>query len=341
MTAPSREFGRRPTRRSNASIPLAFLLVFLVGCGGNSSPKVAPTDLRVQVPQGATFGAVVDTLEAKGLVESTLLFRIYSRLRGADRSVRAGSYAFPADASWNRILRDLTEGRVETVPLTIPEGFTLREIAPRVASLSGTPTDSARRRLEGPDLARALDVPGPGLEGYLFPDTYRFAPGVGVEFIASTMASRYRAYWSEERRARLDTLGLTEQEAVTLASVVQAEAAYVEEMDTIASVYHNRLDRGMRLEADPTVLYALGGHRERLLFPAMDSVADNPYNTYTHGGLPPGPIGSPGEDALDATLWPANTEYLYFVADLEGGHTFSRTLAEHNRAVQEYRRQRD
>jgi len=331
----------RWARRTRRILLASIALVTVMGCGGDGSPEEASTDLRIQVPRGATFRAVVDTLEARGLVESTLLFRMYSRLRGADRSVRAGSYAFPADASWNRILRDLTEGRVETVPVTIPEGFTLREIAPRIASLSGAPPDSVSRLLEDPELARALEVPGPTLEGYLFPDTYRFAPGVGPRFIASTMASRYRQYWEAERRARLDTLGLTEQEAVTLASVVQAEAAYMEEMDTIASVYHNRLDRDMRLEADPTVLYALGGHRERLLFPAMDSVADHPYNTYTHGGLPPGPIGSPGEDALDATLWPADTEYLYFVADLEGGHTFSRTLAEHNRAVQEYRRQRD
>ena len=120
---------------------------------------------------------------------------------------------------------------------------------------------------------------------------------------------------------------------VTLASIVQAEARTPDEMPVIASVYHNRLARGQLLQADPTVLYALGGHRTRLLFAAMDSVADHPYNTYTHAGLPPGPIGSPGTAALDATLNPAQTDFYYFVARPDGTHVFSRTLAEHNQAV--------
>ncbi|MDX1568365.1 MAG: endolytic transglycosylase MltG [Longimicrobiales bacterium] len=299
----------------------------------------------IHVPRGAPFSTVVDTLEARGLVDWATPFHLFGRLRGADTDIRAGSYVFPRDASWNRILGDLTEGRVQTLPVTIPEGLTLREIAPRLAPIAETTEDSALATLQDSELARALDVPGPTLEGYLFPDTYRFAPGVGVPFMATAMVVRYEAYWTAGRRARLDSLDWTERELVTLASVVQAEAARTEEMDTIASVYHNRLDRRMRLEADPTVLYALGGHRERLLYPAMDSVADNPYNTYTHRGLPPGPIGSPGEDALDATLWPAETDFLYFVAQPGtlggGGHVFSRTLAEHNRAVAEYRRQRE
>ncbi|MFW6200716.1 MAG: endolytic transglycosylase MltG [Gemmatimonadota bacterium] len=315
------------------------------GAAGRPDPTGTADPVLIHVPRGAPFTTVVDTLEARGLVGHTLLFRIYSRLRGVDTNVRAGSYALPADASWNRILRDLTEGRVRTVPVTIPEGLTLWEIAPRIAPISEIPQDSALAGLQNPALVRALDVPGPTLEGYLYPDTYRFAPGVGVPFMATTMVSRYRGYWTAERRARLDSLELSERELVTLASVVQAEAARTEEMDTIASVYHNRLDRQMRLEADPTVLYALGGHRERLLYPAMDSVADNLYNTYTHYGLPPGPIGSPGEEALDATLWPAETDFLYFVARPgdEGapGHVFSRTLIEHNRAVERYRQELD
>jgi UPF0755 protein len=130
---------------------------------------------------------------------------------------------------------------------------------------------------------------------------------------------------------------MTEAEVVTLASIVQAEARLRDEMPTIASVYHNRLDRNHLLQADPTVLYALGGPRARLLYAAMDSVADNPYNTYTHVGLPPGPIGSPGLAAFDATLSPAETDFFYFVAHPNGAHIFSRTLAEHNRAVAQTR----
>jgi UPF0755 protein len=133
---------------------------------------------------------------------------------------------------------------------------------------------------------------------------------------------------------------MTEREIVTLASVIQAEARHVEEMPRISSVYHNRLELGWLLQADPTVLYALGGPRQRLLFAAIDSVADHPYNTYTQPGLPPGPIGAPGESAIEAALYPAEEDFLYFVARMDGTHAFSRTLAEHNRAVAQARRER-
>lgn len=313
------------------------LLILLQGC---AEPEAVGEDVVIEVPRGAAFHTVVDTLERRGLVGHPLLFRIYSRLRGADRQVRAGSYAFSTDASWNDILDDLTAGRVLTVPLTVPEGWTVRQTAPRIARLSGAPEDSVLAVLRDPRTAADLAVPGPDLEGYLFPDTYRFAPGTSVRGIVETMVRRYRAVWTPERRARLDSLELTERELVTLASVVQAEARLHSEMDTIAAVYHNRLDAGMRLEADPTVLYALGGHRDRLLYAAMDSVADHPYNTYTQPGLPPGPIGSPGEAAIEAALRPADTSYRFFVARADGSHTFSETLAEHNRAVARARQER-
>jgi UPF0755 protein len=146
------------------------------------------------------------------------------------------------------------------------------------------------------------------------------------------MVERYRAVWTPRRRARLDSLELSEAEVVTLASIVQAEARRSDEMTRIAGVYTNRLRLGMLLQADPTVLYALGGYRERLLFAAIDSVAGHPYNTYTQPGLPPGPIGSPGELAIDAALNPTG-DYLYFVAWPDGSHLFTRSLAEHNEAV--------
>jgi UPF0755 protein len=193
--------------------------------------------------------------------------------------------------------------------------------------------------LGAPELAAELGVPGPGLEGYLFPDTYLFARGVPVRTVVREMVERYREIWTPERRARLDSIGMTEGELVTLASIVQAEARRSEEMPRIAGVYHNRLEIGWLLQADPTVLYALGGYRARLLFAAIDSVADNPYNTYTQPGLPPGPIGSPGEAAIDAALAPAD-DYLYFVAWPDGTHVFTRSLADHNRAVDAARRAR-
>ena len=303
------------------------------------APPMSGPPLRVVVPPGASLGQVVDSLAAHGVVRASGLFEIYARARGAAPRIKAGHYAIPAPSSWSSVVRRLTRGEVITQPMTVPEGFTLAQIAPRIAQLSGVPADSVDALLRSAELAERLEVPGPGLEGYLFPDTYLFASGVRPETVVAAMVGRYRAVWTPERRARLDALELTEREAVTLASIVQAEARREDEMTRIAGVYHNRLERGWLLQADPTVLYALGGYRERLLFAAIDSVADNPYNTYASPGLPPGPIGSPGEAAIEAALNPSG-DYLFFVAWPDGSHIFTRSLAEHNQAVDSARRAR-
>lgn len=321
-------------KRAHPLLPL--LLVLLAGCDG-PDPHAAPVEFLI--PPGAGFSQVLDTLQSRELVRRPGLFTLYARLRGADRSIRAGRYVLEPGASWAGILDALTRGAIVPRSLTIPEGWTLRQMVPRIAEAADLPEAAVEPLLlDGDSLAAELGVPGPGLEGYLFPDTYLFAEGMAPERIVRAMVDAYKGFWSEQNLARLDSLGMTEREVVTLASIVQAEAGNEEEMDLIAGVYHNRLDRGWPLQADPTVLYALGGGRTRLLYAAMDSVADHPYNTYTHPGLPPGPIGSPGRAALEAALRPAETDYMYFVAGPDGGHVFSETLAEHNRAVAEYRR---
>ena len=319
-----------------AVLALALVVVFAL----TVAPPLSGPRLRVVVPPGASLGQVVDSLEAQGIVRAAGLFEVYARARGAAPRIKAGQYEMPAPSSWASVVRRLTRGEVITSPMTVPEGFTLAQMAPRIAEVSGVPTDSVTALLESEELAERLEVPGPGLEGYLFPDTYFFASGVSPERIVAAMAARYQSVWTPERRARLEEVGLTEQEAVTLASIVQAEARIESEMTRIAGVYHNRLERGWRLQADPTVLYALGGYRARLLFAAIDSVADNPYNTYAFAGLPPGPIGSPGEAAIDATLRPDEHDFMYFVAWPDGSHVFTRSLADHNQAVDSARRAR-
>lgn len=318
----------------------AGLLGFRSLAYGPADPPEGPL-VEISIPQGSSFSEVLDTLQTRGLVRQPRLFRVYARLKGADREVRAGPYAFPRPSSWSRLLRDLTEGRVQTQTMTIPEGFTLKQMAPQIATITGLSPELVLAELTAPSLEEVWNVPGPGLEGYLFPDSYYLAEGVPLEEVVAAMVARYQQVWTPERVAKRDALGMTERELVTLASIVQAEARLQEEMPTIASVYHNRLDRGQLLQADPTVLYALGGPRARLLYAAMDSVADHPYNTYTNAGLPPGPIGSPGVGAIDAALSPAETDFYYFVAHPNGEHVFSRTLSEHNRAVAETRREWD
>ncbi len=322
-----------PARRPGPLARVVAMTLVAVAVGCDSRDWTAPPERVVfTVPQGATFGEITDTLTTRGLVDHARLFGIYARIRGLDTEIRSGEYAVPADRSWGELLDDLVTGRVRTVAVTIPEGFTLPQIAERVAPVVGSDPDSVLRGLSDDSLAIRLDVPGPGLEGYLFPDTYRFASGVSILEIAQTMVGEHEALWTAEWEARRDSLGMSRNEIVTLASIIQAEARVEAEMPTISAVYHNRLRDGWLLQADPTVQYALGGRRERLLYAAIDSVADHPYNTYHQPGLPPGPIGAPGRLAVEAALYPADSDVMFFVARPDGSHVFTRTLREHNRA---------
>jgi len=305
-----------------------------------TAPELPGGEAVVEIPQGATLQEAVAILEAEQVVGRPAVFRIYARLRGLDRSVKAGTYRLWRDAPYGEILGILTDGRMVTYPMTIPEGWTLDAMAGRIATAAGSDSVTVAEILDGASDSD-WDVPGPGLEGYLFPDTYRFAERVGVERVVAAMVHGYHSNWTPERRELLAASGMTEREAVTLASIIQAESGNAREMPTISSVYHNRLRIGMLLQADPTVQYALtesfGGRRSRLLYAAIDSVAEHPYSTYHHPGLPPGPIGAPGAAALNAALAPDSTDYLYFVAGPDGSHIFSRSLREHNNAINRIR----
>ncbi len=315
------------------------LLIFGAGCG---EPAPNPNIERFVVPSGASLQQVSDTLSSRGIVRFPALFRLYVRMKGADSHIKAGTYELGQSSKWSETLDVLVSGRVVTLAFTIPEGWTIIQIAERLAPIVEDSAEAISQRLLDTALTDSLGAPGPTLEGYLFPETYRFAAGVPVELVAAELFQSYRNFWSRGRRERLDSIGMSEREIVTLASIVQAEARWVDEMPIIAAVYHNRLKRGMRLQADPTVQYALDSRKTRLLFQDIEAVADHPYNTYTHAGLPPGPIGSPGAAAIDASLNPAQVPFLYFVARDDGRHEFSRTLVEHNentRRIRSSRRQ--
>jgi len=328
-------------RRGGARTPQALLLLaaglLLAACSGGTRGR--EVDVRIQRGSGAL--RIGRELEAAGLIEHPRLFALYTGLRGAEDRLKAGHYRFRIGESWSSLLSAMEEGRVVTLRVTIPEGFTIDEIAPRVAYVAEVASDSVRDLADDTAVARALEVPGPTLEGYLFPDTYRFAEGVDPEDALSAMVRRYREFWDAEKRARMKAIGLDERQVVTLASIVEKEARRAEERPIIAGVYLNRLRRGMRLQADPTVQYALGTTKARLLYRDIDSVADDPYNTYTHAGLPPGPIASPGAASLRAVLWPADVPYLYFVARPDGSHVFSVTERQHVRAKNRIRRERE
>jgi UPF0755 protein len=316
---------------------LVLLALSLAGCGGEGEGE----PLLVTVPPGAAFTHVVDSLASRGIVGNDFAFNLYARLRGGARSVQPGTYAFKRGLHWDRILADLREGRVVTRRLVIPEGFDIPRIAPRIAEVSGVPADSIIDVLMDTAAAARFQVPGPTLEGYLYPATYSFGAGTPLDSVLTHLVGAYRRTWTPARQARADSIGMNEREVITLAAIVEKEAKRPEEMPTIAAVYHNRLRIGIPLQADPTVQYALGEHQQRLLYSHIDSVSDNPYNTYRNRGLPPGPIGSPSTRAIDATLYPADVKFLYFVARPDGSHIFTSSLAEHNRAKAASRRERE
>jgi UPF0755 protein len=324
--------------------PRNLLVASAIGLGSLATACGDPAAeglVEVRIPEGAAARQIASTLEEANLVGFPTGFALYARLKGSAGSLKAGLYRFPAGANWADILGMLERGEVVTFPVTIPEGFQLREIAPRIAKLAEVSPDSVLGLARDSAFIARIGVPGPTLEGYLFPDTYQFAERTPPDRILLAMTTRYREFWGPAERARLDSLGLSEQELVTLASIVEKEAQVADERPVIAGVYLNRLEIGMLLQADPTVQFALDSVRARLLYSDIDRVADNPYNTYTHAGLPPGPIASPGEAALRATLQPSDVPYLFFVARPDGSHEFTRTEREHINAKNRIRRERD
>lgn len=322
-------------RRILTIVALAALLVSVAGCMGAGEGE----EIRVRVPNGAPFSAVTDSLAGKGIIRAPTLFRIYARLTEQDRRIKPGTYAFRRGSGWKTVLDDLTHGRVLTMRLVIPEGWDLRKISTRLAELSGSTADSIYDVLSDPETAKRFGVPGPTLEGYLYPATYTLPVDLPLDEIIAILVTQYRTIWTPERRAAADSIGLDEREVVTLASIIEREAKVRSEMPLISAVYHNRLRIGMPLQADPTVQYALGEHQARLLYAHIDSVQDNPYNTYRHRGLPPGPIASPSIRAIDAALHPADVKFLYFVARADGSHVFTHTFDEHKRAREMIRRE--
>lgn len=312
-------------------------IAFLAACGGN--PEGPP--VRFAVPSGAGFGSVTDTLSSREIIEYPLVFQLYARYRGDDGSVKPGVYEVQRGIAWGDLLDKLVSGDVVRMTVTLPEGWTAAQITQRIAEATEEPADSLINALLTEEAAEQYGLPGPTVEGYLYPATYVLPAGSSAGAVVNAMVNRYKQVWTESRRALADSIGMTEGEVVTLASIIEKEARHWGERDTIAAVYRNRLRIGMPLQADPTVQYALGSHQTRLLYAHIDSVADHPYNTYRRRGLPPGPIASPSEGSIVAAMRPADVDFLYFVARPDGRHIFTRSLTEHNAARRQIARMRD
>lgn len=307
---------------------MALLLVGATGvaaCGRGTGGSV-----RVTIPPHATMRTASDSLARAGVIHWPGLFRAYVSLRHGDRSIRTGTYMLHRDAGWGFVLDALRSGKGLVHVVTIPEGFSLSQIEPLLETKLGQPADSVDAAVRDTALLHRLDVPTPTLEGYLFPDTYIFPDKATARTAVAAMVRRFEQVWKPEWTARLDTLHLSRNDVITLASIVEKEARIPEERPVIAAVYLNRLRDGMLLQADPTVQYALGRHVARVYY--KDLEVASPYNSYIHKGLPPGPIGSPGRASIEAALYPANVPYEYFVAFPDGHHEFRRDLKGHEQA---------
>lgn len=308
----------------------AMLTALTAGCGTAEKDSVAVT-----IPIGVSFREAADSLHAYGVVSVPRLFGKYAALMKRDRTIRYGRYIIERGASWNEILTALEKGEGIVKRVVVPEGWAVWDIVPTVAESLAVPVDSVEVAVRDTALLRRVAAPAGTrtLEGYLFPDTYDFPEGATARQAIEIMVQRFERVWKPEWSDRAIELKMTRHQVVTLASIVEKEVRKGEERPTVAAVYHNRLRRGQALQADPTVQYALGRRRPgRVLY--RDLRVESPYNTYRRVGLPPGPIASPGAASLEATLYPANVSFMYFVAHPDGHHEFRNTYAEHLKAIE-------
>jgi UPF0755 protein len=281
-----------------------------------------------------TLDVAIDSLVAHGVVTHAWLFSLYARARGLRNSLKSGTYGFDGTGPppWHDVVNTLARGRGAMVRFTVREGLMLNEIADAVDAQFGVSRDSFLAAARDSTLMRALDLPAgaQNLEGYLYPTTYTIQPHPGAADLVAAMTDEFRAHWLPEWQPRLDSLGMTRHQLVTLASIIQGEVRYAPDRDYVSAVYHNRLRRGMKLQADPTVIYAVGRRLHRVYERTL--LIPSPYNTYRHAGLPPGPICQPDSAAMHAALYPATVPYLYFVAQPDGKHIFSVSFADHLKA---------
>lgn len=288
------------------------------------------TEHVVMIKPGMNFNQIVNYVSKNNIISHERSLELSARLLGVRNEMKAGKYRLRAGESSYSVLRKLSEGRVAIEWVTIPEGKTARQIAGILTDR--VEIDSARfmALVNDSGWTRQLGIDANRLEGFLFPETYGLHWGISARQVIKLMASHYQERFDSTLQARRQELGLSELEVVTLASIIEGEAVVDSERTTISAVYHNRLDRGMRLQADPTIQYIIEDGPRRLL--NRDLEIDSPYNTYKYPGLPPGPINNPGLASIKAALYPADANYLYFVARGDGSHVFSKTLREHLKA---------
>lgn len=317
------------------------LTLFLVGLWFFLSPVVIGENKdshTLKIKRGLSFVAIQNLMQKQGIIKNSYKIAIVSRILGYRDRIKAGEYILSGGLSSYALLKKLVAGKVTQKLVTIPEGKTARQIASILAKK--IEIDSARfvSLVTDSVLSKQLGMTTSSLEGFLFPNSYNLHWGMTEEKVIRIMVDEFQKQVDEEVRYRAEQFGFTLVQALTLASIIEGESVVDSEREMISAVYHNRLKKRMLLQADPTIQYVIRDGPRRLL--KSDLKIDSPYNTYLHPGLPPGPINNPGLASIKASVNPAGGDNLYFVANGDGSHTFSRTLREHLRAKAKFDRYR-
>jgi UPF0755 protein len=319
-------------RRIAAVALLAVPFLVIMSVQYLSVPEIEVHDERIDViiPRGATLNAIADTLLKKKLIDDKQVFRFWVTTLEKDRSLKAGYYEIPKGLNYAQLVNYLSTARSKQIRVTLIEGWRIEEIAEALASKLDIEAQNFVDLCYDDKFISTMQIDQNSLEGYLLPDTYFFYWGMEEEEIVRFLVTKCLDIFTGTVRARLDSINMDIHEILTLASIIEGEAIFDDERRTISSVYHNRLKKRIKLQADPTIQYILKGPPRRLLYKDLET--DSPYNTYKYYGLPPGPINNPGRKSILAAIHPEDTRYLYFVARGDGRHTFSYTATEHARA---------
>jgi UPF0755 protein len=292
----------------------------------------------VDVPYGANLRAVAQVLAGEGIIRNSTYFIIAGKLIGVEKVIKPGEYAMHTRMRPLQILDLLKRGDIYKHPVIIPEGYSIRQIAHLLDDKQLADDQTFIGLTQDLAFIRSLEIQTRNLEGYLFPSTYNIAKGTAPEEIIRMMVRAFQEVYTQELEERAKQLHLTQHQVVTLASIIEKETSVDEERPLISAVFHNRLKRHIPLQSDPTVIYALPDFNGNLK--RVHLKIKSPYNTYRWPGLPPGPIANPGKASLDAAVYPAQVDYLFFVSRNDGTHYFSRSLQEHNLAVSMYQKVR-
>jgi UPF0755 protein len=306
---------------------------------GFITTTITPAQSQViEIKSGSSFTRIANQLEQSGTISDAGRFTLLARWRNATGKIHAGEYLFKDAATPDEILVRLTAGDIRKFQVTIPEGFNLHEITARLEKTDIGSAETFLTLCNDRDFLNDLDVNAASLEGYLFPETYTYTSSTTPRQQLRAMVAQLDTQLTAELLKSAEALKLNRHQLITLASIIQKEAGNVMEMPLISAVFHNRLKRGIALQADPTVIYGVADFDGNLTRKHLET--PTPYNTYRKRGLPPGPIASPGRFALHAAANPAISKDLYFVARGDGTHEFNATLKDHNRAVRRYQLRR-